>query len=336
MQNIDDITLIISIVVMVVAIVSPFINVMVRRLRALGRDEDSVGISDNEDHRQAAGISIVLTVNDEGEDLKENLPLILDQDYPGGYQVIVVMTGNDEMVENVLKGFAGNPHLYATFIPDSSRYMSRTKLAITVGVKAARYEWVLLTDVDCRPDSKRWLSGMAVGCNDNADIMLGYSSFMDDYITPRRFDHVYNIYRQLVDAERGKAWGYCGNNLLFRKKTFLYGKGFEGNLKYIRGEYDFIVNKFADSSNTGVLLLPDVRMSETELTDKGWRNKNLYYMSTRRRLAGTRCPRMFFNLTMWMMVMGYLLCIAGIAVGLLTQRWVTLGVCSLAFVISMT
>ena len=36
MQNIDDITLIISIVVMVVAIVSPFINVMVRRLRALG------------------------------------------------------------------------------------------------------------------------------------------------------------------------------------------------------------------------------------------------------------------------------------------------------------
>ena len=143
MQNIDDITLIISIVVMVVAIVSPFINVMVRRLRALGRDEDSVGISDNEDHRQAAGISIVLTVNDEGEDLKENLPLILDQDYPGGYQVIVVMTGNDEMVENVLKGFAGNPHLYATFIPDSSRYMSRTKLAITVGVSAARYEWVL-------------------------------------------------------------------------------------------------------------------------------------------------------------------------------------------------
>lgn len=335
MQKIDDITLIISIVVLVVAIVSPFINVMVRRLRALGRDEDSAGISDNEGHRQAAGISIVLTVNDEGEDLKENLPLILDQDYPGGYQVIVVMTGNDEMVENVLKGFAGNPHLYATFIPDSSRYMSRTKLAITVGVKAAKYGWVLLTDVDCRPDSKRWLNGMAIGCNDNTDIMLGYSSFTDDYITTRRFDHVYNIYRQLVDAERGKAWGYCGNNLLFRKKTFLYGKGFEGNLKYIRGEYDFIVNKFADSSNTGVLVLPDVRMSETELTDKGWRNKNLYYMSTRRRLAGTRRPRMFFNLTMWMMVMGYLLCIAGIAVGSLTQRWVTLGVCSLAFVINI-
>ncbi len=41
---------------------------------------------------------------------------------------------------------AENPHLYYTYIPESSRYMSRKKLQITLGVKAAKYEWIILTE----------------------------------------------------------------------------------------------------------------------------------------------------------------------------------------------
>lgn len=337
---IDNITLVIGITLMTVALVAPFINVMMKRIKALDLVEDNEDNANDSNGDEATvaekpGISIVLTVNDEGLDLKENLGKLLQQNYSGEFQVVVVMTGNDELAENVLKGYANEPKLYTTFIPASSRYMSRKKLAVTVGVKAAKYEWIMLTDVDCRPDSELWLESIANRCSDYKDVVMGYSAFEDDYNTTRRFDHSYNIYRQLADAERGKAWGYCGNNLLFRKSMFLKGKGFDGNLKFIRGEYDFIVNKFATESNTAVAVMPKETVVETVLSDKGWRNKNLYYLSTRKHLERTGKPRFTFNATMWMMAASIILPVAGIAVGAATQRWIALGVSALALIITL-
>lgn len=337
---IDDITLVIGITLMTVALVAPFINVMMRRIKVLDLvedDEDNAadGNTDVAAVAEKPGISIVLTVNDEGLDLKENLGKLLQQKYSGEYQVVVVMTGNDELAENVLKGYANEPKLYTTFIPASSRYMSRKKLAVTVGVKAAKYEWIMLTDVDCRPDSELWLESITGKCSASKDVVMGYSAFEEDYKAVRRFDHSYNIYRQMADAERGRAWGYCGNNLLFRKSVFLTGKGFDGNLKFIRGEYDFIVNKFATESNTAVAVMPEMAVTETELTDKGWRNKNLYYLSTRKHLERAGKPRVIFNATMWMMAASILLPLAGIAAGAATQRWIALGASALALIITL-
>lgn len=332
---IDDITLIIASAVMAVALVSPFVNVLLVKLRNNCNQEEIDGDGEQADSALMPGISVVVTVDDDGEDLKENLPLLLEQDYKGEYQIIVVVSGSDELTENTLGAYSENPHLYTTFIPGSSRYMSRRKLAITVGVKAAKHEWILLTDVDCRPDSKRWLSKMAENCTKTTDIVLGYSGFEADYKSSRRFDHVYNIYRQLADAQRGNAWGYCGNNLMFRKSMFIGGKGFDGNLKYIRGEYDFIVNKFSTEINTMVDVSPDAMVTETELTSKGWRNKNMYYMSTRKRLQGTLSRRLFFNTSMWAMVIMYFTTIAAIAYSAVNSMWVLTIVASLALVLSV-
>lgn len=87
------------------------------------------------------------------------LPAFLSQDYPGNFKVIVVAWKSDSDDEDVLKRYSSDPHLYTTYIPDSSRYMSRKKLAITIGVKAAQTEWVIMTDITSRPDSGQWLEG---------------------------------------------------------------------------------------------------------------------------------------------------------------------------------
>ena len=86
-------------------------------------------------------ITIIFTPHDNAQELAKNLPLYLNQDYPADFQVIVVAPQNDHETSDVLKRFASNSHLYTTFIPESSRYMSKKKLAITLGVKAAKYDW---------------------------------------------------------------------------------------------------------------------------------------------------------------------------------------------------
>lgn len=338
----DDITLIVGIAVLLLAIIVPFVNVLVVRLKG-GQadcgdedgDDDAVEMTDNGAEKQLPGISVVVTVEEDGEELRDNLPLWLGQEYAGEFQVIVVVCSNDELTENTLNKYSSDKHLYTTFIPGSSRYMSRRKLAITVGVKAAKYDWVLFTDVDCKPDTDRCLQTMAGNCSQTTDLVVGYSGFDEEYLKSRRFDHVYDLYRQLAAAQRGKAWGYCGNILLFRKKMFIDGKGFDGNLKYIRGEYDFIINKFSTAENTIVELSPKASVTEDDPTDKIWHNKNLFYMSTRKQLTGTRHCRLFFNTTMWAMWIVYIASVAAVVFSVLTERWILTAAAGVALVLTL-
>lgn len=314
----DDITLILSGAVLLIAFAAPFMNVILARVK----QDDDEDAAEGAPEKNAPGISVVVTVGDESEELRDNLPAWLGQEYGGEFQVIVVVSGNDDAVENVLKTYAGDSRLYTTFIPASSRYMSRRKLALTLGVKAAKYDWILFTDVDCRPDGNGWLGKMAEKCADGTDIVLGYSNFADDDNSVRLFDQAYTACRQLRDAQNGRAWGYCGNNMLFRKRMFLDGKGFDGNLKYIRGEYDFLVNKFADSANVAVQTGEEARVTQSEMTKKCWKNKCLFYMSTRKHLASAIVPRLKFNATMWAMAVSYLACIAAVAFSVVCQMWI--------------
>lgn len=326
----DDITIILSGAVLLIAFAAPFINVILSRVKQ-DEAEDS---AEETPANGKPGISVVITVGDESEELRDNLPAWLGQEYGGEFQVIVVVSGNDETVENVLKTYASDARLYTTFIPTSSRYMSRRKLALTLGVKAAKYDWILFTDVDCRPDGNGWLGKMAEKCADGTDIVLGYSNFADDDNSVRRFDQAYCLCRQLSDAQNGRTWGYFGNNMMFRKRMFLDGKGFDGNLKYIRGEYDFLVNKFADPANVAVQTDGTAWITQQEMTKKGWKNKCLFYMSTRKRLSSTTLPRLKFNATMWAMAVSYLLCVAAVAFSVVCQMWILTVAAGVALVLT--
>ncbi|MDL2208974.1 glycosyltransferase [Parabacteroides sp. OttesenSCG-928-O15] len=83
-------------------------------------------------------VSIVVYAKNESENLRKNLPSLLKQDYPN-YEVIVVNDGSTDESDNVLKTFEQEyGHLYHTYIPQDVKYLSRKKLALTVGIKAAK------------------------------------------------------------------------------------------------------------------------------------------------------------------------------------------------------
>lgn len=349
---IDEITIIIGIATLVVALISPLVNVLLIRLKT-GEDKSNNGMTNvsgvssnlidvtsetmiSDIHVKSPGICIVVTVDDEIEDLRANLPEWLQQDYAGEFQVIVVMTGNSENIENILKQSSGNSRLYTTFIPASSRYMSRRKLAITVGIKAAKYDWILLTDVDCRPCSRLWLQSMSKYCSESTDIVLGYTKMDVENKGDRIFDYTYLLYRQLSSAQRGNAWAVFGSNMLLRKETFIHGKGFDGNLKFLRGEYDFLLNKFSTPTNTSVAIDNDACIVENVLTDKAWRNKNLYFLSTINHLRGVALPKFFAGITILFMILANIVFIASMVYSAVEGKYILTIISAVALILSWT
>lgn len=218
-------------------------------------------------------VSIIVTPHDKAYELDQHLPLLLEQDYPAPFRIIVVFWRGESDTDDVLKKYAANPHLYATYIPDSSRYMSRKKLAITVGEKAATTEWLLLTDVTCRPQSKYWLRAMARHATQERNLVIGHTRFDDDTPPFRRFLRSYTSLYLQQELARGTAYRCEGNALMLRRSEFEKRDGFRANLKYLRGEYDFIVNEYARPGATAFENSEDGTLLELCPTDKAWRNK---------------------------------------------------------------
>ena len=72
-------------------------------------------------------ISVIICAREESENLRRNLGAVLEQDYPQ-FEVIVINDGNTDESEDYLTILEEKyPHLYHSFVPDSSRYISRKK-----------------------------------------------------------------------------------------------------------------------------------------------------------------------------------------------------------------
>jgi len=317
MIEIDTITIICSAAVLLSAVITSFFSPFIRK-PAVKEDEDA--------NDSITPLSVVMIAHDCASFLRENLPKMLTQDYPAGYEVIVVTGKSEDDTEDILKSMkAEYPHLYTTFIPDSSRYMSRAKLSVTLGVKAAKNEWIILTDPTCQPLSDKWLKSMAAGFDEDHDIVMGYSNYDEETPDFRRFERLYTELYLEREAQKGTAYRTASRNLAFRKSVFMRNNGFIRNLKFERGEYDFIVNEYAEKHKTVVANSPSAQLLDTNDSKRMWKAEQLTYMSTRKHLDRSAFHRLVCNTDTLLLHANIILIIAAVIYSAMTQNWILLG-----------
>lgn len=317
-------TIIAGAVVVLLAVLGSLINPFLRSLRF-----QKTGTAENQ-----PPVSILITAHDNLAELERNLPMFLRQQYAADYQVIVVCQSTDGETQDFLKRTAAeNPHLYYTYIPESSRYMSRKKLQITLGVKAAKHEWIILTEPNCRPSNDKWLQTMARQCQDPNHLVLGYVALDEETKSVRRFDSIRKAYYVLRRAQQ--TYGYRSHmpNVAFRKSDFMKEQGYQGNLEYVRGEYDFLVNKYALCGDTATELDCDAWLIREAPSNKSWHNAHLYLQASRKSLerAGSMRTLMFFD-----HLMPHLSLIATLAVAaysILMKNWILTGCAGFSFLL---
>jgi len=110
-------------------------------------------------------LSIILVVHDQAELLEQNLPQFLSVAQEADAEVIVVDDMSSDNTPEILKQFSmENELLYHTFLPHSLvPNPSRLRLALSVGVKAAKGKRIVLADIHRPPISLEWLTGLDDG-----------------------------------------------------------------------------------------------------------------------------------------------------------------------------
>ncbi len=295
---------------------------------AVGKDEVHFG-------RELPPLSVVICARNESENLRRNLPAILKQDYPD-FEVIVINDGSTDESEDLLSELEEEyPNLYHSFTPDSARYISRKKLALTLGIKASKYDWLVFTEADCTPVSDKWLRRIARNFTPSTDIVLGYSGYErgKGWLHKRvSFDSLFTSLRYLGFALAGKPYMGIGRNLAYRKELFFKVKGFSTHLNMQRGEDDLFINQIANENNTRVETSPDsvIRMQPVEHY-KDWKEEKVSYMATARFYKGSQ--RWLLGLETATRLLFYVACLSGIVFGILSFHWLAAGLALLLWIV---
>lgn len=279
---------------------------LARVRRAVGADTSALEHTAGE-NSGFPPVSVIVTADNDAWNLPVLLPQILGQDYPAPLEVIVVDNGDGGPSETVVASLQSDfPNLYLTYAPANSRNLSRKKLALTLGVKAARYDHLIFTCGNCRIDSPLWLRAMARHFAEGKEIVAGYSSpapaSPEDSRAESRteaFSRVRGAVQWLAPAIGGCLWRADGNNLGYTRRLFYDNKGFQRSLNLKYGDDDIFVSEIARPDNSTVEL--SVESMVTELVPdsaRAFRQHKLHRDFTARYLR--KGPRLVWGLMSWL------------------------------------
>lgn len=285
------------------------------RYLSKNKNDESKKINKN----QYPGISIIITAKNEAQNLQKNLPLILEQDYPN-FQVIVVNSGSTDSSEDVLNNLLNtyNDKLYVTYLPVESEVINDKKLALTIGIKAAKHDILLFTEADTKPLSKKWVNEYSKEFVKGKDVVLGgcklkiNKGFFKRFVL---FDNLLFGVEYLSMALIKRPFTGVERNMAYRKNLFFENKGFSSILNIEYGEDHLFINKIANSDNTSVLISPE-SMVESDVVDRlsTWRTIKGKYLITKKHLVGYKDKALSFEIVSryGFYLLFILMCVSGI------------------------
>lgn len=232
-------------------------------------------------------VSVIVCARDEAPRLAANLPGLLVQHYPSTHEIIVVNHNSQDetryLLEEFKKTFKG---LQMINLEQEAKGIPGKKYPLSIGIKEAKHEILLLTDADCVPASEFWIQHMQDAYAEGIEVVLGYGAYhkrpgmLNKLI---RFETFHTALQYLSFALAGMPYMGVGRNLSYKKKLFLQIKGFSSINHIASGDDDLFVNKVANKNNTAIVIDPEaVTLSEPKKKFSQWiRQKRRHYTTPR-------------------------------------------------------
>jgi len=215
-------------------------------------------------------LSVIICARNEAVNLREYLPAVLTQDYPE-FEVIVVNDRSWDGTADLLKEFVKQySHLKVVTVADGEKFIAGKKFAVTMGIKASQFDWLVFTDADCVPASDQWLKGMQPPADGEKEFVLGYSPYLKKggiLNALIRFETFFTAVNYLSFALKGMPYMGVGRNMAYKKSLFFKNKGFATHMHIPSGDDDLFVNAHANQRNTVIQIHKDAQVwSEPNLS----------------------------------------------------------------------
>ncbi len=234
-------------------------------------------------------VSVIIAARNEKQNLQKNLPAFLNQEYTN-YEIVVINDGSWDGTKDLLKELIQEyANLKVVTVELDEKFQRGKKFALTMGIKAASYEYLLFADADCTPNSNKWIATMASYLQDK-DIVLGNSPLVVENTllgSTVNYETFHTAIQFLGYANKGLPYMGVGRNLGYTKALFFKNKGFASHQHVMSGDDDLFVQEVAHKNNTAICLHSDgFTKSEGPSSFKSWIKQKTRHLSTGKLYTG--------------------------------------------------
>ena len=230
-------------------------------------------------------ISVIVAIRNGEKSLPNLISDLSAQNYSGAVEFILV---DDASSDNTKKIILEKSQVDNRFIYENSSNgdisLNHKKRALDAGIKRAKNEWLLFTDVDCRL-KPGWISGMASHFEMDVDYVVGYSEVERGNTFVSRFQFL--DFLMLMAAARGatnfgSAWASSGQNQAYRKSLFNTVGGFSQIANELQGDDSLYLQVCRNNNSTKVVFADSNQCGTLGRQEKNW----LSFLMQRLRWAG--------------------------------------------------
>ena len=230
-------------------------------------------------------VSVIICAQNEAANIGDLIDALIKQDYPDFEIIIVNDNSEDDTLEIVTHFKKNHQNIQLINIFNEKPFGAGKKYPLSLGIKAAKHELLLMTDADCLPASSNWIKSMAARYESSQmPIILGYGGYtktsgLTNLLT--RFETVQTALNYMGFAKKGKPYMGVGRNLLYSKAIWLKNNGFSSHMYVASGDDDLFIQEVANSKNTSYNIDPEsftFSKSETNISD--WNTQKGRHIST--------------------------------------------------------
>jgi len=227
-------------------------------------------------------ISVIIAAKNEASNLKDNLPYILNQDYPN-FEVVVV---NDQSEDNSLKVLKTIAKSYKRLkiVNVKLGLKSSKKNALNEAIKVAQNNYLVFTDADCKPLTQHWLAEIQASFKTENSVIIGFSpyrktkGFLNKLI---QFETLQTAINYFGFSKLGMTYMGVGRNLAYTKSLFKKLNGFQSHQHILSGDDDLFVNQATVLANFELCLNPKTFVeSKPKTTFQSWMDQKRRHITT--------------------------------------------------------
>lgn len=201
-------------------------------------------------------IAIVVCARNEAQNLRTNLPIVLQQEYvvAGGPRMMEVIVVNDESTDETEQVLGELQRVYSNLKIVQSK--GGKKQAIRAALAYSKADKFVFTDADCRPASAEWAAAMAAPLNAGKQIVAGYGGYertkglLNAFI---RWETLHTYLQYCGYARAGVPYMAVGRNMACTRAAAERAMASEIWNRLPYGDDDMLVAAVADKENMAVI-----------------------------------------------------------------------------------
>ena len=268
------------------------------------------------------GISVVIITHDSDRMLQHAIDTVAAQQYPD-YEIVVVNNASTDDTNDVIKRATKQypTLLRSTHLPQNRNGILHMTIATTLGVRAARKEWIVLLRPNSTPKSNLWLQNIAFSIMQGHDICIGYNQYYsyDKTAWERRalrwHQHQQILNYRAINRGKRKPIAAESSNIAFRKQDFLDNGGYGRWLNLPNCHEHLYATTFASRCSTQMLMQPEAQV-ETLIPPilQLWETEHRQTLKAYRRLSSsTKIRRKRYTFLTTLALVAFALLVGGIA-----------------------